>query len=150
MPTWGLAPQLVFLLVIFPGFAARPVMGLVFAFAFGYAFDTLGGNLPGLNAVIFVSAFFVMVEGSRLFYLRSLPFHALAIAALTVLTAFFRIGLLFFFNLENDLLHRLPGTLPYQVALNLLAGMVLFPLFFRVDEWTKKGRWENTFSTWSW
>ena len=34
MPTWGLAPQLVFLLVIFPGFAARPVMGLVFAFAF--------------------------------------------------------------------------------------------------------------------
>ncbi|MCZ7585424.1 MAG: rod shape-determining protein MreD [Deltaproteobacteria bacterium] len=58
LPILGLAPQLTLLVVLFPAHVMNPLRGLFLAFIFGFALDALGGNLPGMNAVVFVACFF--------------------------------------------------------------------------------------------
>jgi len=139
-PVFGKAPQFTFLLIIFLGFVGHPTRIITLAFIFGYAVDALGGNLPGVNAVIFVICGSIMYGSRRNFYLRSIPFEILSILLMTTLAVLLKIGLLFLFSLGRGLALQLLGALPAQIALNLIAGLVMFPILFRIDAATDLNR----------
>jgi rod shape-determining protein MreD len=149
-PVWGMAPQLAFLLVVFMGFSGHAYRAVFLGFFLGFTIDSLSGGLPGMNAIIFAVCAAVMAKGKRSFYLRSITFEVVSVAAVSTLAVLLKIGLLYFFSLGRGLTVLLLSNAPKQILLNVVAGLVMYPFLFRIDEATDLSRRGSTFSSTAW
>jgi cell shape-determining protein MreD len=149
-PIWNTAPQLTFLLILFFGFTGHPIRSVLFSFLLGLMIDSICGNVPGLFAISYVLSASVVVALRRYFYLRSAVYEILTVLMMTAFAGLVRIGFLLIFSLAKNLRISMLAAMPGQMLLNLSAGLLLFPILFRIDNLIESREKEPTFTSRSW
>lgn len=146
----GGCPQLVFLLILYPGISGQSTRGAILAFFFGFSLDSLAGNLPGENAVMYVLAYYAMASGSQVFFPRSLLFSTIFVALLTAVTWIARGLVSIFFLGASESIMGLSAPLLRQVFWNIGGMLVLFPLLSRLEDFRNRAGGRDIFSSRAW
>ncbi len=139
VPIHGCGPQFTLLFVAFLGLGETPVRHLMLAFVFGYLTDALVSTVPGFGAIAYTMVCVAVVALGRLLYMRSLSSLVLVTITATVLWPAVRWLLLTFFSRGAHMAGAMFEGLPIQIAINLGAALVLFPILFRIHEATDSG-----------
>ncbi len=138
------AAQFGFVWILSLGLLDYPIRGAVFAFAVGFIHDSLVGSLPGLDAAVYTTAYFFMMFSGKAFFPRSVIFHVIAVAGLTVIAVMLRSFFLFIFPSCDPMIGFSMADLPMQTLMNCAAAIAVFPFMFRLDDLTGPKR-ENIY-----
>ncbi len=122
----GVAPDLVFLLVIFIALRRQTTLGLWMAFGLGLLQDVAGGGLLGQNALVLLGVAYLAMYLRRKFFQENLVSQVLVLLLFTLLQQF-----LSFFWLNTLLETGFPFSLWPRRALTMgIMHAVLGPFLF--------------------